>query len=147
MTIALEHRTATSADVALLARMNQQLIEDERHRNPMQLTELETRMRSMLDGEYTATLFTWEKQLVAYALWSDEPDWVYLRQFFVVRDYRRRGIGTQAIRLLIDNVWLAGKRVRVNVLIGNYPALEFWRAVGFTDYLITLELERSVARP
>jgi hypothetical protein len=31
----------------------------------------------------------------------------------------------------------------VNVLIGNLPALEFWRAVGFADYLITLEMDRS----
>jgi predicted acetyltransferase len=123
--------------------MNQQLIEDEDHRNRMSLHELEARMRLLLDGDYLATLFEWDGQIVAYGLWRDEPDWVYLRQFFVVRDFRRRGIGTQAIRVLIDEVWPAAKRIRVNVLIGNRPALEFWRAVGFVDYLITLEMERS----
>jgi GNAT superfamily N-acetyltransferase len=143
VTLALRHRVATSADVPILARLNQQLIEDEGHRNPMTLSELETRMRSMLDGDYTATLFERGEQAVAYALWRNEPDWVYLRHFFVARDCRRRGIGTHAIRLLTDEVWPADKRIRVNVLIGNRPALEFWRAVGFVDYLITLELERS----
>jgi predicted acetyltransferase len=123
--------------------MNQQLIEDEGHRNPMNLSELEMRMRSLLAGDYTATLFEWDGQIAAYGLWRDEPDWVYLRQFFVVRDFRRRGIGAQAIRVLTDEVWPAAKRIRVNVLIGNRPALEFWRAVGFVDYLITLEMERS----
>jgi GNAT superfamily N-acetyltransferase len=143
VTIDLGHRIATPGDVPMLARMNQQLIEDEGHRNPMDLSELEARMRSLLDGGYTATLFEWDGQLVAYGLWRDEPDWVYLRQFFVARDCRRRGIGAQAIRVLADEVWPADKRIRVNVLIGNRPALEFWRAVGFVDYLITLELERS----
>ena len=143
MTIALGHRLATIADVAMLAQMNQQLIEDDRHRNPMTLAELETRMRSLLDGDYTATLFEWDSQIVAYGLWRDETDWVYLRQFFVARDCRRRGIGAQAIRLLTAEVWPADKRIRVNVLIGNQPALEFWRAVGFVDYLVTLEMDRS----
>ena len=143
MTLALAYRAANSADVPTLARMNQQLIEDEGHRNPMRLTELEMRMRSMLNGDYTATLFESDRQVVAYALWRDEPDWLYLRQFFVARDYRRRGIGTQAVRVLNDDVWPAEKRVRVNVLIGNQAGMEFWRAVGFADYLIALEMERT----
>ncbi len=123
--------------------MNQQLIEDEGHRNRTDLAELETRMRSMLDGDYTATVFEWGERVVGYALWREELEWVYLRQFFVARRFRRRGVGRQAIRMLVDQVWPANMRVRVNVLIGNRPALEFWRAVGFVDYLITLETERS----
>jgi predicted acetyltransferase len=143
VTLALQYRVATADDVSVLSRLNQQLIEDERHRNPMNLTELEKRMRSMLEGDYTATLFEIGERVVAYALWTEQPDWVYLRQFFVVRDYRRRGIGAQAVRVLTDEVMPGEKRVRVNVLIGNQPGLEFWRAVGFEDYLITLELERA----
>jgi predicted acetyltransferase len=143
VTLALGYRAATAADLPILARMNQQLIEDERHRNPMNLAELESRMRSLLESDYAATLFESEGQIVAYALWREEPEWVYLRQFFVVRDYRRCGIGSRAIRNLTDQIWPPGKRIRVNVLIGNQPALEFWRAVGFVDYLITLEMERS----
>ena len=61
----------------------------------------------------------------------------------MARDYRRRGIGAQAVRVLTDEVWPEDKRVRVNVLIGNQAGLEFWRAVGFADYLITLEMERT----
>ena len=68
MTVALGYRVATADDVPALARMNRQLIDDEHHRNPMNLTELETRMRSMLGGDYTATLFERDSQLVEYAL-------------------------------------------------------------------------------
>ena len=56
MTLALTHRVATGDDIATLARMNQQLIEDAGHHNSMNLTELERRMRSMLAGDYTATV-------------------------------------------------------------------------------------------
>jgi predicted acetyltransferase len=147
VTPALQYRVATADDVPVLSRLNQQLIEDERHRNPMNLTELEKRMRSMLEGDYTATLFEIGERVVAYALWAEQPDWVYLRQFFVARDCRRRGIGARAIRVLVDEVWPADKWVRVNVLIDNHPAREFWQAVGFADYLITLEMERSGRSP
>jgi len=40
--------------------VNQQLIEDERHRNPMNLAELETRMAPMLGEDYSATPFEWK---------------------------------------------------------------------------------------
>jgi len=143
VTNSLEYRVATAVDIPVLARMNRQLIEDEGHRNRMALPQLEARMRSWLGGGYTATLFELDRQLVAYGLWRDEPDQVHLRQFFVARDFRRRGIGAQAIRMLTGQVWPPDKRIRVDVLIGNRPALEFWRAVGFADYLITLEMERS----
>jgi GNAT superfamily N-acetyltransferase len=143
VTIAFEHRVATAADIAKLAQMNQQLIEDEGHRNPMNLIELETRMRSPLAGGYTATLFEWNSRAVAYGLWRDQPEWVYLRQCFVARDFRRRGIGARAMRMLTNELLPADKRIRVNVLVGNRPALEFWRAVGLADNLVTLKMERS----
>jgi hypothetical protein len=47
--MALVHRAATIGGAGILADMNQQLIEDERHRNQTSLTELETRMRSLLE--------------------------------------------------------------------------------------------------
>jgi predicted acetyltransferase len=143
VTIALGHRVATAADAAMLGKLNRHLIEDEGHRNRMSVTQLETRMRAMLEDDYTSTMFELGRQVVAYALWREEPEWVYLRQFFVARTFRRRGVGRQAIRVLVDEVWPPNRRVRVNVLVGNEPALEFWRAVGFMDYLITLEMERS----
>ena len=100
-------------------------------------------MRDMLGGEYTATLFERDEQVAAYALWTEKPEWIYLRQFFVARGFRRRGIGARAIHVLIEQVWPAGKRVRVDVLTVNHPALALWRAVGFMDYLITLEMDRG----
>ena len=54
----MEHYQATTADLPLLAKLNKQLIEDEGHRNPMTVAELETRMRNWLEsGIYEAWLF------------------------------------------------------------------------------------------
>jgi GNAT superfamily N-acetyltransferase len=146
MAFVLRHRAAILADVPLLAEMNKRLIVDQDHRNPMSVPELETRMRDWLLGDYVATLFTLDGQLVAYALWRDEPEWLHLRHFYVARELRRQGIGREAIRLLAEEVWPPGKRARVSVLVGNQPGLAFWRSVGFVDYDLTLEMERGRQR-
>jgi GNAT superfamily N-acetyltransferase len=138
----ITHRRATVTDSALLADLNKQLIDDEGHRNSMTPSELESRMRGWLEGDYTATLFERDGGVVAYALWRHEPEFIYLRQFFVVRAHRRQGIGRQAIQFLNDEVWPRGKRIRVEVLAGNLAGHAFWHSVGFDDYAITLEAKR-----
>jgi GNAT superfamily N-acetyltransferase len=122
--------------------MNKRLIEDEGHRNPMTAPQLAARVRGWLAKDYVATLFSREDRVVANALWRDEAERVYLRHFFVEREMRRAGIGREAIRLLGEDVWPSGKRVRVSVLVGNPPAIAFWRSVGFADYHLTLKMER-----
>jgi GNAT superfamily N-acetyltransferase len=139
----LKHRTATLDDVSLLASLNRQLIEDEDHRNPMTLPELEDRMQRWLSGSYAATLFSENDVPVAYALWRDRPDWIDLRHFFVDRSARREGVGRQAMQILTNEVWPPEKRVRVEVLTANVGGVAFWRAVGFSDYALTLELDRG----
>jgi GNAT superfamily N-acetyltransferase len=142
----IAHRPATPADCALLAEMNQQLIVDEGHRNRMTLPELEARMRGWLADDYAATIFDRDSHVVGYALWRQEPESVYLRQFFVTRAHRREGIGRQAIQILTDEVWPRGERVRVEVLVENHAGHAFWQAVGFNDYSTTLEMERPPPR-
>jgi GNAT superfamily N-acetyltransferase len=138
----MDHRFATTADVPLLAQMNQQLIRDEGHRNRMTLPELEARMAAWLAGEYTAALFAEEGQVVAYALYRHDPDSLYLRQFFVVRERRRQGIGRRAMRILLDEVWPRDVRLTVEVLARNTAAWAFWRSVGYQDYSVMLEIVR-----
>jgi GNAT superfamily N-acetyltransferase len=133
-------RPATAEDCPLLASWNHQLIQDEGHRNPMTVPELEQRMRGWLRGEYVALLFLDGQAPVAYALYKESKTDIYLRQFFVARDRRREGIGRQAMRTLIDHVWPQGKRLLVEVLWHNKPAIAFWRAVGFAEYCLTLEI-------
>jgi GNAT superfamily N-acetyltransferase len=136
----MNHRFATNSDVGLLAAMNARLIADEGHRNRMTQGELEKRMADWLDGDYHAALFDLDGKSVAYALFRPSDDGVYLRQFFVERERRREGIGRQALEILRRDVWPAGVRVTLEVLVGNQQAISFWRALGFVDYALTMEL-------
>jgi predicted acetyltransferase len=133
------HR-AQPDEVPLLARMNAELIVDEGHTNRMTVAELEERMRGWLAAEYSAVLFNEDAEPVGYAVVRDnEGRGVLLRQFFVVRHRRREGIGRRALDLLINEILPPTTRVIVDVLVGNERALRFWRAMGFTDYSVTLE--------
>lgn len=107
----------------------------------MTVPQLAERMRAWLvSGEYDAQVFETGGEVVAYALFREQPAEIYLRQFFVVRERRRQDCGRQAMRLLLDSVWTKNKRRIVEVLAENTPALGFYRALGFTDYSITLEI-------
>lgn len=133
-------RRATLNDCALLAELNHQLIRDEGHRNPMTVPELEQRMRGWLASEYAAVLFEDGGEVVAYVLYREQPAEIYLRQLFVVRNRRRRGIGRQVMETLRSKIWPANKRLTVDVLVHNIAAIAFWRAVGYKDYCLKLEI-------
>ena len=137
----MKYRFATIADCPLLAEWNHQLIHDEGHRNPMAVAELEKRMHDWLDSaEYRAVIFSEKNEVVAYALFRETEYEIYLRQFFVVRHRRREGLGRRAIQHLFDELWSPHKRWTVAVLIKNLPALAFWRAMGYDDYALNLEI-------
>src|SRR5438067_9662402 len=139
----MEYRFATAADAPVLAVMNQQLIRDEGHRNPMTLPELEARMAGWLAGGYRAALFEDAGAAVGYALFRRDPDFVYLRQLFVRPDRRRKGVARDALSWLRVHAWADAPRVRIDVLVGNAGAIAFWRAVGFRDYCLTMEWDRT----
>jgi predicted acetyltransferase len=137
----LEGRIANDADATQLATMNHQLIRDEGHRNSMSAAELEDRMRDWLRNEYQATIFMVDESTAGYALYKQERDWIYLRQFFILPELRHRGYGRAGMQWLFHNQWRDGHRIRVDVLIGNTDGISFWRSVGFQDYCITMEID------
>jgi hypothetical protein len=108
----MDFRTATLLDVPLLARLNKQLINDERHRNTMSIEQLADRMSNWLETEYQATIFSLADKVVGAAV-----EWLRCHD------------------------WADAGRLRLDVLIGNERGIAFWRAVGFTDYCLTLEAE------
>jgi GNAT superfamily N-acetyltransferase len=138
-------RRATVSDLELLGSLNQQLIEDEGHRSALSLSQLRERMRGWITVEYTAMLFEYKGEVVGYALYRDEPGLIYLRQFFVRRDRRRKSMGRRAFALLRKQIWPASKRITVEVLILNEAAVAFWKAVGFKEYALTLEIPPTAA--
>jgi predicted acetyltransferase len=70
---------------------------------------------------------------------ADAPEFS-MAEFFIARPWRRRGIGTQAVRLLFDRFdgrWLISEHVR------NIAAVNFWRRV-VSAYTRGQYQERSV---
>jgi GNAT superfamily N-acetyltransferase len=140
----MKYRVATYEDCPTLAVLNYQLIRDEGHRNPMTIAQLEERMRGWLtSGEYRVVLFEENNEVVAYALFRETEAEVYLRQFFVVPHRRREGIGRRAMGELFS-LWSLDKRWTVSVLVKNVAGVAFWRAMGYTDYELNLEIMSRV---
>lgn len=146
-------RAATRADAARIAAWNHQLIADEGHDNTMSVDQLEARMCAWLAGEYRAIIFEARAtpmstpEPVAYALFRDTPGWIHLRQFFVMRNRRRCGIGARAVALLRERIFAPDKVVLVEAMTGNRAALAFWRAMGFDDRYVGLESRPAASRP
>ncbi len=134
----MDYRTASEGDLPLLAELNQQLIHDEGYANPMSVTELEYRLRAWLARAYTAVLFLIDDNVVGYALYRNDDTRIFLRQFFICRGERRKGLGRAALDLLFGRIWPDGTAVSLEALCTNEAAIAFWRAVGFEDYALTL---------
>ena len=135
----LSWREASDADIDLLAEWNHQLIRDEGHGNSMRVEELAARMKKWLGHEYRAVIFEAEVP-VAYALFKMEEQSIYLRQLFVRRDRRSRGVGRAAFEILREQVWPRELRLTVEVLCGNPRAIAFYKSVGYREYCLTMEI-------
>ena len=129
---------AVASDVEELAELNRQLIEDERHPNPMNRAQLAERMAGWLREGYTCYLARERGTTVAYCLYRDDGDHYYLRQLFVARSHRRRGIATAVMDWMYANIW-TDRRVRLDVLAHNEEAAAFYRACGFRVAVLRME--------
>ena len=133
-------RMATRRDCRVLAELNHQLIADEGHRNPMTVPQLEGRLRSWLEEGYEAVIFEKDGETAAYPLYRAQIEEIYLRHFFVARNRRRQGVGREAMGLLRSRIWPPSRRLVVSVLARNEGGIQFWRAMGYRDYCLTMEI-------
>jgi len=131
---------AKPGDASVLAEWNHSLIREQGHRNRMSVPELAQRMHGWLESEYKAVIFGVDGRPVGYALYREEAELVYLRQFFVLAESRRRGCGRAGFGILRDLVWPKNRRLVVEVLCHNPTGIAFWRAMGYQDYCLTLEI-------
>lgn len=111
---------------------------------------VEARLQRWLLSGYEGLIFEVESVPVGYALFRQtdpdlkEPDGVYLRQFFILREHRRRGLGTRAFQLF-RNEALGGRRLVLEALASNPDGEAFWRSLGMMPYSVTLELKPDAA--
>ena len=137
----MEIKTCTLDDVPVLALLNKQLIEDEKSTNSMCLEELEQRMKCFLETDYTAYFFRQDTTVLGYALVNKSRTPLYLRQFFIKREYRNQHYGSIAFELLLEV--LNVKELDLEVLPWNKTAIAFWHSCGFHEISRNLRLERK----
>jgi ribosomal protein S18 acetylase RimI-like enzyme len=109
----------------------------------MSVAELESRMRGWLASEYRAAIFEVASEPVAYALYRMENDGLHVRQFFVARGHRRKGLGRRALTLFCGKLVPDGATLSLDVLAHNHNGLAFWRALGFREYKVSFRLAPS----
>lgn len=133
---------AGRAEAELLATLNFQLDEDEPHPYPLPRPALAERMARWIEtGEYEVLLFRRGDRVIGYAAWRAEDRGAYLRHFFICRDQRRQGWGRAAMKLLRRDVFPKDRPVQIEAAIGNTGGIAFWRAIGFADFGLSMELK------
>lgn len=135
----LKLRIAGETECRLLAGMNKELIEDEGSTNPMNVTELEERMRQFLLDGWAVELLEHDGEPVGYILYRTRQnergqDELYIRQFFIRRENRGRGFGRAGIDLFMRERAEPGTIVVLDVLEVNGQGRLFWQAMGFLPY-------------
>ena len=129
---------AEITDVNILAKLNKCLIEDERHPNSMNINDLTQRIEAWLESEYIGYVVKKHGRIVAYCLYRNEGKYYYMRQLYVARSHRRKGIATKLLDWLYKNVW-TDKKVRLDVLAHNKDAVAFYKEYGFRIGVFRME--------
>ena len=118
----------TVEDAPLLAEMNKDSIEDEDPESNLSLPHLEERIRSYIKSEYKAFFFLVDDKIIGFALCSKSSTPVYMRQFFISRDERRKGYGKEAFELLLKHLGI--KESDIDVYAWNDSSIRFWKSLG-----------------
>jgi RimJ/RimL family protein N-acetyltransferase len=98
----LDITKAQPDDHLILGEMNQQLIEDEGHANPMTMPQLQDRMRGWLEADYIAYMIRQNGEIVGYCLYRDYGGLIYIRHLFIARDHRCEGYYPLAARECLE---------------------------------------------
>jgi len=141
-TPALEFRAATEEDLPQLTKLNLELLVAEGAEPTMSKEEYRERMMRWLQNGMRGVLGFAGEEPVVYLLYFFDSDTTYIRHFLVREGWRRRGIGTAAIRHMLDHVW-PDQPVIAEALATNTGSLEFWRSLGFNTHYIGLRREKD----
>lgn len=134
-------QACSNEDLDLLAALNKQLIEDERHDNRMTVKQLKERMEGFISTDYKAYLFKENGETKGYALINHAKRPLYVRQFFICRDCRRQGYGKLAFEKLVEV--LGTDQIDIEVMFWNERGHAFWKSLGFKERSVYMRLDNN----
>lgn len=134
------YRQAGLADLEVLTGFNAGLQRDQGSLQPLAEAALRQRLADWLnDGDYQAILAEKDGRPVGYALYRLEDERIFLRHLYVVPGARRQGLGRAFYDHLREQLWPADRPVQLNVLASNARGQDFWHALGFEAFSLTLQ--------
>ena len=131
--------------------MNDRLVEDQGSQNPFSLTELENRFVDWLQTEeYQIDLIFEQEHIIGYAVYQQRSDYyypdqqvIYVRHFYIEREYRNQGLGQAAFELLIEARFPKDIAIALDAVATNPIGQNFWIKLGFTPYFIAMKRQTS----
>lgn len=137
----MEIKEATLKDLDLLTEMNIQLRVDEKIDNIMTNDEVKNRMEGFLKGnEYRVFILKNNKINCGYALIKVLRKPYYLRQIYIINEFRNKGLGSKLINQVMDILKI--KEVDVDVMVWNNKAIQFYERFGFKKRYIGLRFKQ-----
>lgn len=144
-------RQATGRDVPLQAQTNDRLVADQGSLNPFSMAELEQRFAEWLQtGTWQVDVFFEREQVIGYAVYQQRGDYyypdqkvVYVRQFYIEREYRGQGLGRAAFHALSHHRFPEGCPVALDVVATNPAGQQFWSRLGFSPYFMAMKWQGS----
>lgn len=143
----MKFRSLQEEDISRVAMWNIELHEDEGS-TPMSTSKASERLRDWLSsGRFHGMVFMLDNVEVGYVLYElqaanadlrDSVDSVYVRQFYITRECRRGGLGTEAFRCFLGVI--GEKRVTLEVKATNPNGQKFWESLGFAPQEISYQL-------
>ena len=111
-------------------------------------SELEARFSGWLGSEWQVVLLEYGEVVIGYGIYRLQPDSyfpertvVYVRQYFIRREYRGQGLGRAGFELMVEELFPSPCRILLEALASNPSGLAFWQHLGFHPYSIALVRE------
>lgn len=133
---------ATISDSKILASLNKMLIDDGGSINSMSEAELEERMKQFLTSDYLAYFFIVDQTIVGYTLVNIARTPLFIRHFYIIKEFRRKRYGTQAFKSVVEA--LNAKEVDLTVLVKNEIGYKFWVSCGLIPHEITMHYRKEL---
>lgn len=134
--ISLSITIATEKDCAELGIMNRVMADDGGANNNMTVLELQERMKEFIKTNYVAVLFVVNGERVGYSLIDKTCNPMFIRQFFIKSEYRRKGYGTAAFKEILR--YFNIDQISLSVLESNIIGQKFWASCGLKPYEIIM---------
>ena len=132
---------ATEKDCAELGIMNRAMADDGGANNNMTVLELQERMKKFMKTNYIAVFFVVNGERVGYALIDKTCNPMFIRQFFIKSEFRRKGYGTAAFKEILR--YFNIDQISLSVLKSNTIGQKFWDSCGLIPYEIVMHYCRG----